>query len=212
MVLIIGPSGSGKSTLLSLLGCILRPCSGTILVEGVPVGDVPDRALPKIRRRNFGFVFQAFHLFPFLTAAENVETALRLAGMPRRGRRERAVDLLNLCGLGQRGDFLPGRLSGGEKQRVAIARALAGDPRVVIADEPTASLDSATGDHVLGLLAGFARDAGKAVIMASHDPKARHFADRIFTLADGRLAAADRGVAGPPDGTGPARRVSETRE
>ena len=188
IALIIGPSGSGKSTLLSMLGCILRPSSGDILVEGEAVSALPDRELPRIRRSCFGFVFQAFHLFPFLTAQENVETALRLARVPSRTRQVLALELLTGCGLEARANFLPGSLSGGEKQRVAIARALAGNPQILLADEPTASLDSTTGEEVFAMLSRFAKESGKAVIMASHDPKARGFADRVFNLTDGRIS------------------------
>ena len=185
--LLIGPSGSGKSTLLSILGCILRPTTGAIHVDGAAVSDLPERRLPALRRSCFGFVFQAFHLFPFLTAIENVETALRWQRVPRTVRRARALELLARCGLEQRAAFFPRDLSGGEKQRVAIARALAGNPRILLADEPTASLDSGTGETVLALLRQFAAESGKAVVMASHDPKARQFADRIFAMTDGRV-------------------------
>ena len=185
--LIIGPSGSGKSTLLSMLGCILRPTSGAILLGGREVSGLSDRELPRIRRRCFGFVFQSFHLFPFLTARENVETALRLRKVPAASRRRRSIDLLEDCGLEQRMEFYPASLSGGEKQRVAIARALAGDPFILLADEPTASLDSANGDMIFKMLRGFAQQKGKAVLMASHDPKARDFADSVYNLVDGRI-------------------------
>lgn len=187
IALIIGPSGSGKSTLLSMLGCILQPTSGTVLVAGYDVGGLSERVLPRIRQRCFGFIFQSFHLFPFLTARENVETALRLRKAPREARRELAIDLLSGCGLGQRMDFYPASLSGGEKQRVAIARALAGDPFILLADEPTASLDSTNGDVVLGMLRRLALEQGKAIVLASHDPKARKFADSVYNLVDGRI-------------------------
>jgi len=192
VTLIIGPSGSGKSTLLSMLGCILRPTAGDILLAGYKVSGLSDSDLPKIRRRCFGFVFQSFHLFPFLTARENVETALRLRKTPAASRRRRSIDLLINCGLEERMDFYPANLSGGEKQRVAIARALAGDPFILLADEPTASLDSANGELILNMLRHFAKDHGKAVVMASHDPKARVFSDGIYSLVDGRIAALNR--------------------
>ena len=187
--LIIGPSGSGKSTLLSMLGCILRPTSGAILLAGREVSGLSDRDLPRIRRRCFGFVFQSFHLFPFLTARENVETALRLRKVPAASRLRQSIDLLEDCGLEERMEFYPASLSGGEKQRVAIARALAGDPFILLADEPTASLDSANGDMIFKMLRGFAQQKGKAVVMASHDPSARDFADSVYSLTDGRIAA-----------------------
>ncbi len=187
IALIIGPSGSGKSTLLSMLGCILRPSSGAIQLGGHNVSNLPDQYLPRIRARCFGFVFQSFHLFPFLTARENVEAALRLRNVAAGPRRERATELLTHCGLEDRMDFYPASLSGGEKQRVAIARAFASDPFILLADEPTASLDTANGEMVFNLLRHFAKQRGKAVIMASHDPKARNFADRVYNLVDGRL-------------------------
>ena len=187
IALIIGPSGSGKSTLLSMLGCILRPTSGALLLAGHEVSGLSDRDLPRIRRRCFGFVFQSFHLFPFLTARENVETALRLRRVPAGSRRQRTIDLLTHCGLEERMDFYPASLSGGEKQRVAIARAFAGDPFILLADEPTASLDSANGEIVFEMLRHFAREKRKAVVMASHDPKARKFADNVYSLVDGRI-------------------------
>jgi putative ABC transport system ATP-binding protein len=187
IALIIGPSGSGKSTLLSMLGCILRPTSGAILLAGREVSALPDRDLPRIRRRCFGFVFQSFHLFPFLTARENVETALRLRKVPAASRRRRSIDLLEDCGLEERMEFYPASLSGGEKQRVAIARALAGDPFILLADEPTASLDSANGNMIFKMLRDFAKEKGKALVMASHDPKARDFADSVYSLVDGRI-------------------------
>jgi putative ABC transport system ATP-binding protein len=192
VTLLIGPSGSGKSTLLSMLGCILRPTSGAILLAGHDVGNLSDRELPPIRRRCFGFVFQSFNLFPFLTARENVETALRLRKVPAPLREKRSAELLEACNLAERMDFYPPSLSGGEKQRVAIARALAGDPFILMADEPTASLDSANGEMILHMLRGFAKKRGKAVIMASHDPKARGFADQVYSLVDGRIEALER--------------------
>jgi putative ABC transport system ATP-binding protein len=187
IALIIGPSGSGKSTLLSMIGCILRPTSGAVLLAGYEVSRLPDRYLPRIRRRCFGFVFQSFHLFPFLTARENVETALRLRKTRGPVRRARTTDLLTRCGLEARMDFYPANLSGGEKQRVAIARALAGDPFILLADEPTASLDAANGEAVFEMLRCFAKENGKAVVMASHDPRARKFADRVYSLVDGHV-------------------------
>ena len=191
IALIIGPSGSGKSTLLSMLGCILRPTSGAILLAGHEIGRLGDHELPGVRSRCFGFVFQSFHLFPFLTARENVEVALRLRKAPATLRKSRSADLLKQCGLEDRMDFYPGNLSGGEKQRVAIARALAGDPFILLADEPTASLDSENGELILGMLRRFAQNQGKAVVMASHDPRAREFADRVYRLADGRIVTLD---------------------
>jgi putative ABC transport system ATP-binding protein len=148
IVLVMGPSGSGKTRLLSILGCILRPTSGSVRLDGTAISELPEARLPAIRRSCFGFAFQTFHLFPFLTALENVEIAMRLQRVPRSVSKPRAMDLLVRCGLQQRAAFYPEDLSGGEKQRVAFVRSLAGNPRFVLADEPTANLDSATGEEV----------------------------------------------------------------
>jgi len=189
IALITGPSGSGKTTLLSILGCILRPTSGEIFVNGDSVSNLDESRLPSIRRSYFGFVFQAFNLFPFLTAVENVEVAMRLQGVPAGVRKSKALELLDRLGLSERTKFYPRDLSGGEKQRVAFARALAGDPLIVLADEPTANLDSATGDEVFGILKHFAKELSKIVVMVSHDPGARRFGDKVYNLKDGRIQA-----------------------
>jgi len=187
VVLIAGPSGSGKTTLLSMMGCILRPTSGEVYVEGKPVGALSEESLPGIRRRTIGFVFQSFNLFPSLTTAENVELVLRLKHIERSRIKAAALALLESVGLARRADLYPPDLSGGEKQRTALARALAGDPLVILADEPTANLDSKTGKEVLSLLKNLAEDRGKAVAIVSHDPKAGQLAHRVAVLEDGRL-------------------------
>lgn len=187
VLLVMGPSGSGKTTLLSMMGCILRPTSGEVFVNGLCVSDLNEDALPDIRKRFFGFVFQAFNLFPSLTAVENIEVVLRLKGWPRLNVRSDAVRLLKEVGLEKRVGFYPKDLSGGEKQRVAFARALAADPAIILADEPTANLDSKTGKEVLSLLREFAQSAGKAVVIISHDPKAEELAHRVVHLEDGRI-------------------------
>lgn len=186
-VLIMGPSGSGKTTLLSIMGCILRPTSGEVVVGGRVVSGLGEDALPDIRRVNFGFVFQSFNLFPSLTALENVELALRLKGHDRRRLHDEAFALLESVGLASRASFWPRDLSGGEKQRVAFARALAGNPAVILADEPTANLDSATGERLLALLRELAENSGKAVAVVSHDPKSQALVHRIIVLEDGRI-------------------------
>lgn len=191
VLLIMGPSGSGKTTLLSMMGCILRPTSGEVLIDGREVSGLKEEALPDIRKRHFGFVFQAFNLFPSLRAVENIEVVLRLKGWPKADVRPDAMRLLGQVGLEKRADFYPKDLSGGEKQRVAFARALAGDPAIILADEPTANLDSKTGKEVLALLHEFARSADKAVVIISHDPKAEELADRVVHLEDGRLQGAN---------------------
>jgi putative ABC transport system ATP-binding protein len=187
VVLIAGPSGSGKTTLLSMMGCILRPTSGEVYVESKPVGTLPEESLPDIRRKTIGFVFQSFNLFPSLTTAENVELVLRLKHTERSRIKATALALLESVGLTRRAGFYPPDLSGGEKQRTALARALAGDPPVILADEPTANLDSKTGREVLSLLRNLAEERGKAVAIVSHDPKAEQLAHRVAVLEDGRL-------------------------
>lgn len=192
VVLIMGPSGSGKTTLLSIMGCILRPSTGEVLVDGNPVSGLGEDALPDIRRKYIGFVFQAFNLFPALTAAENVELVLRLkppAGARRSAAQVKAqsLALLDRVGLVKRSQLYPADLSGGEKQRTALARALAGDPPIILADEPTANLDSQTGRDVLLLLRRLAEESDKAVAIVSHDPKAESVVHRLTVLEDGRL-------------------------
>lgn len=192
VLLIMGPSGSGKTTLLSIMGCILRPTSGEVLVDGRNVGDCDERELANIRRRNFGFVFQAFNLFRSLTAQENVEVVLRMktgTQQAKKAIRAEAYDLLERVGLGKRALSYPRDMSGGEKQRTAIARALAGDPPIILADEPTANLDSKTGRDILQLLRGHARELHKAVAIVSHDPKVEEVAHRVIHMEDGRLIA-----------------------
>ncbi|HEX8948730.1 MAG TPA: ABC transporter ATP-binding protein [Dissulfurispiraceae bacterium] len=187
VLLLMGPSGSGKTTLLSMMGCILRPSQGGVKVDGREVSGLGESALPDIRMRYFGFVFQAFNLFPSLTAVENIELLMRLKCAPHADTRRHALSLLEKVGMRERADFYPGDLSGGQKQRVAFARALVGDPPIILADEPTASLDSKRGKEVLGLLRRYAADFGKAVAIVSHDPKAEAAADRIVYLEDGRI-------------------------
>ena len=189
LLLIMGPSGSGKTTLLSIMGCILHPTSGMVLVDGRQVSSLGEDELPDIRKRYFGFVFQSFNLFPSLRAAENVELVLRLKKHEKSRIKAEARELLDKVGLGKRAHFYPADMSGGEKQRVAFARALAGDPPVILADEPTANLDSKTGMEVLGLLKKLAEDFGKAIVIVSHDPKAEALAHRVVFLEDGRIRA-----------------------
>ncbi|MBI5454376.1 MAG: ABC transporter ATP-binding protein [Deltaproteobacteria bacterium] len=189
VLLVMGPSGSGKTTLLSMMGCILHPTDGEVVVDGKTVSKLKESELPDIRKKYFGFVFQAFNLFPSLTAVENVELVLRLKNWERATMRDTALGLLKKVGLGERAGFYPRDLSGGEKQRVAFARALAGDPPIILADEPTANLDSRTGKEVLTLLRGLAEGFGKAVVIISHDPKAEALAHKVVFLEDGRLVS-----------------------
>lgn len=187
LTLLMGPSGSGKTTLLSILGCILRASDGKLEVLGEDVGALEESELPRIRREAIGFVFQGFNLFPTLRAAENVALALDVRGVRGEVARKRADELLAEVGLGQKARSFPADLSGGQKQRVAIARALAGDPPILLADEPTAALDSTSGRTVIELLQRLAHEHGRAVVMVTHDPRVLSFGDRIIHLEDGRI-------------------------
>jgi len=185
--LVIGPSGSGKTTLLSIVGCVLRPTVGHVTIDGVTVTGLSESVLPRIRREKIGFIFQSFNLLRNLTALENVALTARLRGLPAATSRRRADELLAALGLAERRDFLPNDLSGGERQRVAIARALANDPALIVADEPTANLDSRTGHLVAEILRGLAKTREKALIIASHDERLIDLADSLYRLEDGRL-------------------------
>jgi putative ABC transport system ATP-binding protein len=187
VVLIMGPSGSGKTTVLLMLGAMLRPTSGSIPVDGSDLATAPEPALPPLRARHFGFVFQDFNLLSALDATENVELACNLAGVTGRPARRRATELLTRVGLGDRLHFRPDQLSGGEKQRVAIARALANDAPVILADEPTANLDSAHGREIARLLRQLASDEGRSVLIVSHDDRLKEIADRVLWLEDGQF-------------------------
>jgi putative ABC transport system ATP-binding protein len=189
VVALEGPSGSGKTTFLSILGCILTPTAGQVVVDGEAVDPKRPQRLPEIRKRSIGFVFQQFNLFPALTALENVEYALNVKGRRGREARTEAERVLEAVGLGDRKGFLPRDLSGGQKQRVAIARALAGGPAIVLADEPTANLDSQVGGQVLEMFRDLAKRDNRALLIVTHDPKVRAIADRVVQIRDGRLAA-----------------------
>jgi putative ABC transport system ATP-binding protein len=194
VVALEGPSGSGKTTLLSIMGCILSPTAGSVTVAGEQVDLRDAQHLRDVRRRAIGFVFQQYNLFPALSALENVEYALNVKGLPGREARKEAQGALERVGLGDRLHFLPRDLSGGQKQRVAIARALAGSPAVLLADEPTANLDTQVGTQVLELFRALAKQEGKGLVIVTHDPKVRHVADRVEGIRDGliqgeRLAA-----------------------
>ncbi|MGB7762667.1 MAG: ABC transporter ATP-binding protein [Bryobacteraceae bacterium] len=184
---LMGPSGSGKTTLLSIMGCILRATAGSVKVGGREMVGLAESELPRIRLQQFGFIFQGFNLFPALTARENVGIALDLKRVPRRQARGRAEELLAGVGLAEKGARHPADLSGGEKQRVAIARALAGDPPVILADEPTAALDSASGKTVMTILESLAHQRARAVVIVTHDPRVLGYADRVVRMADGRM-------------------------
>jgi putative ABC transport system ATP-binding protein len=187
IVLIMGPSGSGKTTLLSMMGALLRPTAGTIHLDGTALSQLSEGRLPAIRLRQFGFIFQDFNLLSALTIRENVALVAELAGVKRKAAREKATAILTELGLGTRLDFLPEKLSGGEKQRVAIARALINDPAVILADEPTANLDSKIGHEIMRLLRRIAKEQGRSVVIVSHDQRIRDIADRILWLEDGQF-------------------------
>lgn len=189
MVAIVGPSGSGKSTLLNLLGALDRPTTGEVLIAGARLSGMDDAARTRLRRDKVGLVFQFFNLLPLLTARENVALPLLLAGVARAEAERRADEMLGKVGLAARGDHTPDEMSGGEMQRVAVARALGGRPRVILADEPTGNLDSSAGAGVLELLRGATRDAGCAVVMVTHDPRAAAVADRVLEFRDGLLVS-----------------------
>ncbi|MFA5786091.1 MAG: ATP-binding cassette domain-containing protein [Actinomycetota bacterium] len=197
VVLIMGPSGSGKTTLLSMLGAMLRPTSGAISIDGVDLARVSESKLHDFRARRLGFVFQDFNLLSSLSAQENVEFALNLTGQTGKRSRQRAQELLEGFGLGQRLGFRPDKLSGGEKQRVAIARALANRPTVILADEPTANLDSKIGHEIARLLRRAASEEQRAVVMVSHDQRLKDIADRILWLEDGKFRAATQMAVDP---------------
>jgi putative ABC transport system ATP-binding protein len=189
VVALEGPSGSGKTTLLSIMGCILTATEGEVTVAGERVDPSKPAQLRDVRRRSIGFVFQQYNLFPALTALENIEYALNVKGVRGRGARDAAAAVLTRVGMGDRLHFLPRDLSGGQKQRVAIARALAGSPPVILADEPTANLDTVVGTQVLELFRDLARAEARGLIIVTHDPKVRAVADRVAFIRDGRLAA-----------------------
>jgi len=184
---LMGPSGSGKSTLLHIIAGIDRPTSGKCAVQGIEVTQLNESQLADWRNQNVGFVFQTFNLIPVLTAFENVELPLLLTKLPSRRRKEQVKTALELVGLGPRMHHLPKQLSGGQEQRVAIARALVTDPGLIVADEPTGNLDSNSAHEVLEILTALCKDAGKTVIMVTHDPKAAAFGTRSIHLEKGEL-------------------------
>ena len=196
-VAVMGPSGSGKSTLLSLVGLLDRPTAGRQLLDGRDVGALDADSAARLRNREIGFVFQSFNLLARSTALENVELPLIYAGVARAERRRRATAALQQVGLGHRLGHWPRQLSGGEQQRVAIARALVGDPRLILADEPTGALDSRTGRDILGLLAALNR-AGRTVLLVTHDAAVARWASRIIAMADGTVVG-DEAVRAAPD-------------
>ena len=186
-VAVVGPSGSGKSTLMHLLGGLDRPTEGRLVIGGEEVGKLTENQLARLRNRTIGFVFQSFHLLPRTSAVENVALPLVYRGVPARTRRQRAAAMLGQVGLAHRLDHRPNQLSGGEQQRVAIARALVTDPSVLLADEPTGNLDSATGEAVLALLEQLNQSSGVAVVLVTHDREVAQRARRQIVIRDGRI-------------------------
>ena len=192
--MLIGASGSGKSTLLNLIGCIDKPSRGKIEIAGADVGTLSDDALADFRARNIGFIFQNFSLVPVLSAYENVEYPLLLVGMPAAERRSRTLAMLDAVGLTKQAGQRPNELSGGQRQRVAIARALVKGPQIVLADEPTANLDSATGASIVELMRGIQASFHTTFVFATHDPQLMSHADETFVIRDGALIGHETGV------------------
>lgn len=187
IVLIMGPSGSGKTTLITIAGALLKPTSGSVYLDNQNIVTLPEKNRIWIRRSKIGFVFQSFNLLANLTTFENVFVPLGLSGVKRQIAKKKVEGLLEVFGLGNRANFTPERLSGGEKQRVSIARALANDPKLILADEPTANLDSQRGREVMRLLRSVAKNLGKTVLIVSHDQRLIEIADRVLWMEDGRI-------------------------
>jgi putative ABC transport system ATP-binding protein len=198
LTLLMGPSGSGKTTLLSILGCMLSPTEGTVRVRGDSIAGKAPEELARLRRDHIGFVFQSYHLFPTLTAADNVRLALDVRGENGASARTKSRAALERVGLGGKGTNYPRELSGGEQQRVAIARAVVGDPSVILADEPTAALDSENGSAIMTILSEIARDPGRGVLVVTHDSRLIPFAERIVYIEDGKIVGEEKGGAARP--------------
>jgi putative ABC transport system ATP-binding protein len=195
LTLLMGPSGSGKTTLLSILGCMLTPTEGIVRVRGDSIAGKDPEELAKLRRENIGFVFQSYHLFPTLSATDNVRLALDVRGETGKDAADKSRAALDRVGLSSKTRNYPRQLSGGEQQRVAIARAVVGDPSVILADEPTAALDTENGKAIMGILATIAKDPGRGVLVVTHDPRLVPFADRIIHIEDGLIVREESGGA-----------------
>lgn len=195
VLILAGPSGSGKTTLLSVMGGILAATAGSVKIQGIEIVGLRESQMPRIRLRHIGFIFQGFNLFPALTVRENVAVALDLHGIGGRRAHARAEELIGQMGLVDKLHTHPANLSGGQKQRVAIARALAGNPPIILADEPTAALDSQSGRVVIDLLSNLARRENRAVVIVTHDPRVLEHADRIVHIADGRIQTKEHAAA-----------------
>ena len=188
---IMGPSGSGKTTLMNLIGCLDVPTAGEYILDGRKINELDDNALADIRNRQIGFVFQNFHLLPKMNALDNVALPLLYAGVKLKERRERAAEALKLVGLEERINFLPNQLSGGQCQRVAIARAIVTNPKLLLADEPTGALDTASGNQIMDIFRALS-DRGMTIIMITHEPSIAECADKIYHIRDGQLLNSDR--------------------
>ena len=188
---IMGPSGSGKTTLMNLIGCLAVPTSGTYTLEGRDLKDLSDDQLADIRNKHIGFVFQNFHLLPKMSALDNVALPLLYAGVKPKERRERAAEALKLVGLEERMNFLPNQLSGGQCQRVAIARAMVTNPKLLLADEPTGALDTASGEQIMEIFRTLS-GKGMTIIMITHEPSIAECADKTYHIRDGKLIVPDR--------------------
>jgi putative ABC transport system ATP-binding protein len=195
LTVLMGPSGSGKTTLLSVLGCMLTPTSGAVRVCGYATEGANPKVLAKLRKDHVGFVFQSYHLFPTLTAAENIQLALDIRGMHGEDARAKSLDVLKKVRLAHKSASYPRELSGGEQQRVAIARAIVSNPSVILADEPTAVLDTSNGQAVMSILAEIAKDPTNGVLVVTHDSRMTSFADRVIHIEDGRFVRDERGSA-----------------
>lgn len=187
VTLVMGPSGSGKTTLLTIMGLLLRPCSGSIEIDGRNVTDCTEGQLPAVRRREITFIFQAFNLLSALTAAENVQIGLELQGSSGKDAESMTLELLSRVGLGHRLHHRPDELSCGERQRVAVARSLASPAKLVLADEPTSNLDAKSSSQIVQLLQQLAYEDGRAVVVVTHDPRLTPLADRVIRIENGRL-------------------------
>jgi len=190
-VIVMGPSGSGKSTLLYLIGCLDKPTSGTVSIDGMVTSELSEKELTELRRDKIGFVFQQYHLIPTLTALENVELPMVFKGVPRGERRKKAEKLLEMVGIGEKANRKPSELSGGEQQRVAIARALANDPSILLCDEPTGNLDTKSGRVVMDIIKGLNEEKGVTVVLVTHDPTLAPYGDRVVRMRDGRIVDVD---------------------
>jgi putative ABC transport system ATP-binding protein len=198
LALLMGPSGSGKTTFLSVLGCMLSPSEGTVRVCGRSTAGLRPEALARLRRDHIGFVFQSFHLFPTMTALDNVRLALDVRGVRWRRAKARSKDALATVGLAHKVDAYPRELSGGEQQRVAIARAIVGNAAAILADEPTAALDGENGHAIMAVLTEIAKDPARGVLVVTHDPRILPFASRIVRIEDGKIVGEERGAGAEP--------------